>query len=265
MFTSETQPGNSRRFFADQVVTCIRAPCPAVRITGSYRATSDYLYLTSGGTTERYSWTLRGETVTLRQGRRVVFVFAKRETYCTQPADCAGQVQITVRCIGHYTCGQTGANSCGYQCGVAPGTCTSNAQCGRGEFCGFSEAGACGGAGTCTRRPEACIALYNPVCGCDGRTYGNACSAASSGVNVASNGEYALGAGECRDNSDCTGGAQYCRKTSCGEEIGTCATISVRCSNVYEPVCGCNGVTYNNGCMALTAGQNVASTGACRR
>jgi hypothetical protein len=34
--------------------------------------------------------------------------------------------------------------------------------------------------------------MYKPVCGCDGKTYGNACMAASQRVNIARNGSLSL-------------------------------------------------------------------------
>ncbi|HKO93834.1 MAG TPA: DUF6748 domain-containing protein [Polyangiaceae bacterium] len=59
--------------------------------------------------------------------------------------------------------------------------------CDADSFCSFPPESDCGRAdrpGVCARRPEACIQLFRPVCGCDGQTYGNSCNAASAGVSV---------------------------------------------------------------------------------
>ena len=64
--------------------------------------------------------------------------------------------------------------------------------CDEGEFCAYPAGAFCGAAdhpGICTARPEVCIELYDPVCGCDGQTHGNSCKAASAGTSVASVGE----------------------------------------------------------------------------
>jgi hypothetical protein len=62
--------------------------------------------------------------------------------------------------------------------------------------------------------PQGCITLWDPVCGCDNRTYGNSCEASGAGVAVA-------GANECSmyelyANAP-NGGIVYIRNVDYGE------------------------------------------------
>ena len=74
-----------------------------------------------------------------------------------------------------------------------------------------------------------CPAVYDPVCGCDGKTYGNACEAGR--VVMSST------AGECAPPD-----AGSCKLAQPNDDLA--------CIALYDPVCGCDGKTYGNACEA---------------
>jgi hypothetical protein len=142
---------------------------------------------------------------------------------------------------------------------LGPSQCLGGAgNCGAMGYC---KASTCGALGSCEARPDDCPTIHATVCGCDNKTYGNACKAAKAGVTAAKSGP--CDGNACTTSAQC-GVGQFCRFIS-GACTGTgkCESRPGGCPEVLDWVCGCNGVDYQNECEAHAAGVNVAQKGKC--
>ncbi len=135
--------------------------------------------------------------------------------------------------------------------------CRTNSDCAATELCAT---GVCeDGLGECEARPTTCEdEAISTVCGCDGRTYPNTCSASLNGIRLAQEGSC-----NCATNDDCVGD-QYCALADSCTNVGGCEPrADPECIPEPPVVCGCDGQTYDNSCVAAEAGARVSAEGPC--
>lgn len=194
---------------------------------------------------------------------------SKPVEFCASPEPCTdGLIQAHHKgcqvCVDPLTCKPptTAPDTCG---GIAGLLCADDQVC-------IKPAGMCNvadGAGTCVTPGDVCPAVVDPVCGCDGVTYNNSCEATRAGASVDSRGACGPPTGDlcggiagilCSDDQVCIFEPGTC---NVADRAGSCVTPGDVCPAVVDPVCGCDGITYNNKCEANKRGAAIDKEGPC--
>jgi hypothetical protein len=101
-----------------------------------------------------------------------------------------------------------------------------------------------------------CPLVYEPICGCNGRTYSNQCFAEREGVVSWTN-------GECRPTRSPTPAPTGKPSSSLCLDLKRGINLAKLCSRKRKPVCGCDGRAYENECDALKHGILLWTRGQC--
>lgn len=152
-------------------------------------------------------------------------------------------------CEQGYTVDAAGCRACA--CADADARCDeAGAGCPLGESC---EDGRCQPAPACEAECPSTVSL---VCGADGQTYRNRCTAECAEVEVAST-------GACTDRR-CGPEAACPEDLVCNDE-GRCVEPPCSCEPEQRPVCSTEGHTWANACLMACRGESLEYEGACVR
>ena len=97
-----------------------------------------------------------------------------------------GRALLIMSLLALAACGDedSGEGVGGFCGGGSERSCSAELFCDQSGDCGED-----GSSGVCSEVPEVCAEIYSPVCGCDGKTYGNSCQASSQKVSIRYQGE----------------------------------------------------------------------------
>jgi Kazal-type serine protease inhibitor domain len=148
--------------------------------------------------------------------------------------------------------------------GTGGTSCTSPSGCATAQYCDFSNNRCTGAFGSCQARPQGCTANVDPVCGCDGVVYSNACLAAAAGTDISDLGGCTPPAGTfaCGPRF-CMRGTQFCEARVGGAVTNpgayACQTLPAGCGGT--PTCAC--LQGASQCTTCTVSNSCDATISC--
>jgi len=145
--------------------------------------------------------------------------------------------------------------------GAGSGVATTGSAGTAGGGQGGAATGAGGGVATGGGNMGGSAATGGSGAGMGGSGGGTGGTAGGAGMGGAGGG--GVGA-SCLTSDTCDKGF-YCKKAGClaADVLGNCTSQPTECDSSESPICGCDGFTYLNSCLAELNGQNVGPRGAC--